>query len=127
MTKWQTWTKGLYGYAGVSTRRRFGRKLCITEYTRGPTRRTLVKNFTKMLRGNLSADSLPPHFQGMNVRFKLMKSNRWLGLAALAASVQFLSAADIVGKVTLKGNPPAERVTPMADGFCGPGSKATQL
>ena len=63
----------------------------------------------------------------MNVRFTLMKSNRWLGLAALAASVQFLSAADIVGKVTLKGTPPAERVTPMADGFCGPGSKGTQM
>src|SRR5687768_10944887 len=63
----------------------------------------------------------------MNVRFTLMKSNRWLGLAALAASVQFVSAADIVGKVTLKGNPPAEKQMPVADGFCGPGSKATQV
>ena len=53
-----------------------------------------------------------------------MKSNRWLGLAALAASVQFLSAADIVGKVTLKGTPPPEKELPVADGFCGPGSKA---
>jgi plastocyanin len=53
-----------------------------------------------------------------------MKSNRWLGLAALAASVQFLSAADIVGKVTLKGTPPPEKELPVADGFCGPESKA---
>lgn len=53
-----------------------------------------------------------------------MKSNRWLGLAALAASVQFVSAADIVGKVTLKGTPPPEKELPVADGFCGPESKA---
>src|ERR1043165_9192061 len=53
-----------------------------------------------------------------------MKSNRWLGLAVLAASVQFLSAADITGKVTLKGTPPAEKELPVADGFCGPGSTA---
>src|SRR4051812_37897342 len=53
-----------------------------------------------------------------------MKSNRWLGLAALAASVQFLSAADIVGKVTLKGTPPPEKELAVAEGFCGPESKA---
>lgn len=53
-----------------------------------------------------------------------MKSTRWLGLAALAASVQFLSAADITGKVTLKGTPPPEKELPVADGFCGPGSTA---
>jgi len=52
-----------------------------------------------------------------------MKSNRWLGLAVLAASVQFLSAADITGKVTLKGTPPPEKELPVADGFCGPDSK----
>ena len=56
-----------------------------------------------------------------------MKSNRWLGLAALAASVQFLSAADIVGKVTLKGTPPPEKQLPVSDGFCGPGTKATAM
>ena len=60
----------------------------------------------------------------MNVRFTNMKSTRWLGLAALAASVQFLSAADITGKVTLKGTPPPEKELPVADGFCGPGSIA---
>jgi plastocyanin len=53
-----------------------------------------------------------------------MKSNRWLGLAVLAASVQFLSAADITGKVTLKGTPPPEKELPVADGFCGPESKS---
>jgi plastocyanin len=53
-----------------------------------------------------------------------MKSNCWLGLAALAASVQLLSAADITGKVTLKGTPPPEKELPVADGFCGPGSTA---
>lgn len=60
----------------------------------------------------------------MTVRFTYMKSTRWLGLAALAASVQFLSAADITGKVTLKGTPPPEKELPVADGFCGPGSTA---
>src|SRR5205814_481873 len=85
----------------------------------------LVKNFTKMLRGDFTTDKLPPRFlKGMNVRFTNMKSTHWLGLAALAVSVQFLSAADITGKVTLKGTPPAEKELPVADGFCGPGSTA---
>jgi plastocyanin len=53
-----------------------------------------------------------------------MKSNRWLGLAALAATLQIVSAADITGKVTLKGTPPPEKELPVADGFCGPGSTA---
>lgn len=48
-----------------------------------------------------------------------MKLNRWLGLAALAASVQFISAADITGKITLKGTPPAEQDIAM-DPSCGP-------
>src|SRR4051794_38036840 len=48
-----------------------------------------------------------------------MKLNRWLGLAALAASVQFLSAADITGKITLKGTPPPEIDIPL-DPSCGP-------
>lgn len=41
-------------------------------------------------------------------------------VAALAASVQFASAADITGKITLKGTPPAEKkITPlMADAQC---------
>jgi hypothetical protein len=47
-----------------------------------------------------------------------MKLNRWLGLAALAASVQFLSAADIVGKVKLNGKPPEEKDLPLDPG-CG--------
>jgi hypothetical protein len=47
-----------------------------------------------------------------------------MGLAVLAASVQFLSAADITGKVTLKGTPPPEKELAVADGFCGPGSTA---
>src|SRR5262245_29247021 len=87
-------------------------------------RLTLVKFFTKMLRGSFSTDKLPPHFLKVNVRFKIMKAARLLGLATLTASVQFLSAADIVGKVTLKGTPPAEKELPVADGFCGPGSTA---
>jgi hypothetical protein len=47
-----------------------------------------------------------------------MKLNRWLGLAALAASVQFLSAADITGKVKLNGKPPEEKELPLDPG-CG--------
>src|SRR4051794_486685 len=47
-----------------------------------------------------------------------MKLNRWLGLAALTASVQFLSAADITGKITLKGTPPPEKELPLDPG-CG--------
>jgi len=47
-----------------------------------------------------------------------MKLNRWLGLAALAASVQFISAADITGKVTLNGTPPANPPVKMDPG-CG--------
>src|SRR5688572_18404349 len=54
-----------------------------------------------------------------NGTLAFMKSNRWLGLAALAASVQFLSAADITGKITLDGKPPAERQVPL-DASCGP-------
>lgn len=48
-----------------------------------------------------------------------MKLNRWLGLAALAASVQILPAADITGKVTLNGKAPAEKDIPL-DPSCGP-------
>jgi hypothetical protein len=47
-----------------------------------------------------------------------MKLNRFLGLAALAASVQFVPAADITGKITLKGNPPPEKELPL-DPNCG--------
>ncbi len=47
-----------------------------------------------------------------------MKMNRWLGLAALAASVSLVSAADIVGKVTLNGKPAAEKPIPLDPG-CG--------
>src|SRR5688572_12287624 len=80
-----------------------------------------------MLRGDLSADRLPPHFKRKRSVFKNMKSNRWLSLAALAASVQFLSAADIVGKVSLKGNPPPEKEYAVSDGYCGPGTKGTAM
>ncbi len=54
-----------------------------------------------------------------------MKLNRWLGLAAVAASVQIVSAADITGKITLKGTPPPEKELPLDPG-CGalhPGEK----
>jgi len=47
-----------------------------------------------------------------------MKLNRWMGLAALTASVQFLSAADITGKITLKGTPPPAPEAPL-DKVCG--------
>lgn len=50
-----------------------------------------------------------------------MKLNRWMGLAAfagLAASVQFVSAADITGKITFKGAPPAAQEAPL-DKVCG--------
>lgn len=47
-----------------------------------------------------------------------MKLNRLLGLAALAVSVQFVSAADVTGKITLKGTPPPEKDLPLDPG-CG--------
>jgi hypothetical protein len=54
----------------------------------------------------------------MESKLTFMKLNRWLGMAALAASVQFLSAADITGKITLKGTPPPEKDLPLDPG-CG--------
>src|SRR4051812_25335415 len=47
-----------------------------------------------------------------------MKLTRWMGLAALAATVQLLPAADITGKITLKGTPPPEKELPLDPG-CG--------
>ncbi len=48
-----------------------------------------------------------------------MKLNRrWLMLAALVASLQFISAGDITGKITLKGTPPPEKDLPL-DPQCG--------
>jgi hypothetical protein len=48
-----------------------------------------------------------------------MKLNRrWLVSAALAASLQFVSAGDITGKITLKGTPPPEKPLPL-DPQCG--------
>jgi hypothetical protein len=54
----------------------------------------------------------------MESKFTFMKLNRWLGMAALAASVQFLSAADITGKIKLDGKPPEEKELPLDPG-CG--------
>jgi hypothetical protein len=48
-----------------------------------------------------------------------MKLNRFLGLAALTASVQLVPAADITGKITLKGTPPPEKEIPL-EATCGP-------
>ncbi|MDX1950971.1 MAG: carboxypeptidase regulatory-like domain-containing protein [Verrucomicrobiota bacterium] len=48
-----------------------------------------------------------------------MNLKRSLGImAALAATVQLASAADIIGKVTLKGTPPPEKELPL-DPNCG--------
>jgi hypothetical protein len=48
-----------------------------------------------------------------------MKLNRrFLGFAALVASLQIISAGDITGKITLKGTPPPEKEIPMDPG-CG--------
>jgi hypothetical protein len=55
-----------------------------------------------------------------------MKLNRWMGLAALTASVQFLSAADVTGKITLKGQPPAPQQVPL-DKICGDLLKAPNI
>jgi hypothetical protein len=50
-----------------------------------------------------------------------MKLNhRCLGVAALFASLQMLSAGDITGKINLKGTPPPEKDLPVAsDPVCG--------
>lgn len=47
-----------------------------------------------------------------------MNLNVWLGLAAVAATALTASAADITGKVTLKGQAPAEKDIPL-DPACG--------
>jgi len=48
-----------------------------------------------------------------------MKLNRrFLGFAALVASLQLASAGDITGKITLKGTPPPEKDIPL-DPACG--------
>lgn len=48
-----------------------------------------------------------------------MKLNRrCIAVAALLVTLQFVSAGDIVGKITLKGTPPAERDLPL-DPACG--------
>ena len=48
-----------------------------------------------------------------------MKLNRrLLGVAALIASLQIITAGDITGKITLKGTPPPEKVLPL-DPNCG--------
>jgi plastocyanin len=47
-----------------------------------------------------------------------MKLNHWLGLAAAAASALSVSAADITGKITLKGTPTPEKELPL-DPACG--------
>jgi hypothetical protein len=53
---------------------------------------------------------------------------RCLGLAALIASLQIISAGDITGKITLKGTPPPEKDLPL-DALCGKvhSTKKTQL
>ena len=70
------------------------------------------------LRGGFAADRFATLFDLTNRSFDHMKLNRWMGLAVLAASAPFLSAADITGKVTLKGTPPAEKDLPLDPG-CG--------
>ena len=43
-----------------------------------------------------------------------MKMNcRLLGVAALFASLSFVAAGDITGKITLNGKPPAEKPLPL--------------
>ena len=55
-----------------------------------------------------------------------MKLNRWMGLAAVAVSAPFLSAADVTGKITLKGAPPAAQEAPL-DKICGDLLKADKI
>ncbi|MDB6027756.1 MAG: hypothetical protein JWM68_3979 [Verrucomicrobiales bacterium] len=47
-----------------------------------------------------------------------MKKSFVFGVVALASALQIVSAADITGKVTLKGTPPPEKEIPM-DAVCG--------
>jgi hypothetical protein len=73
-----------------------------------------------VLRGGFAADRLPLCLTDLERRsLTTMKLNRWLGLAALAASTQFLSAADITGKIKLDGKPKEELPLPL-DASCGP-------
>lgn len=70
------------------------------------------------LRDDFSVGNLTPRLIKTERSFLTMKLNRWLGLAALTASVQFAMAADITGKITLKGTPPPEKELPL-DAGCG--------
>jgi hypothetical protein len=70
-----------------------------------------------ILRGGFVPDKLPPLLIERTSKL-FMKLTRWMGLAALAASVQLLPAADITGKITLKGTPPPEKELPLDPG-CG--------
>src|SRR5688572_5310841 len=77
----------------------------------------IVKNFTNCLRGLLSSDNLLPILKLLSL--ETMKLNRrFLGFAALAASLQIISAGDVTGKITLKGTPPPEKEIPL-DAGCG--------
>jgi len=78
-----------------------------------------------ILRGNFSVVALMPCLIDKTPSLT-MKLNRWMGLAALAASVQFLSAADVTGKITLKGAPPAPQQAPL-DKLCSDLLKAPTI
>jgi hypothetical protein len=72
-----------------------------------------------ILRGRFAAVRLAILLDRLTVCFLIMKLNRWIGLAALTASVQFLSAADVTGKITLKGTPPPPAELAIGDKVCG--------
>lgn len=79
----------------------------------------LVKNFTTCLHAILSGDNFALLISGLKRSELNMKSNRrFFAAAALLASVSIISAGDIEGKITLKGNPPPEKELPM-DANCG--------
>lgn len=72
------------------------------------------------LLGKCRDDRLRPHFR--NLKSKNMKLNQTLAsLIGFAVTLQFTTAANLTGKVTLGGNAPAEKeITPLKDdATCG--------
>jgi hypothetical protein len=79
-----------------------------------------VKNFTKHLRLEKSSDKVPLRLSQISFHTKM---NAYccccLTAAALIGAIQTASAADIVGKITLKGTPPPEKPIVFPDASCG--------
>ena len=83
-------------------------------------RAEFVKIFTKHLRPGNVSDTMHLHFGQISIPIKMKMNVHYccLTAAVLTALIQTATAADIAGKITLKGTPPAEVPIPF-DPSCG--------